>query len=35
MATMHHRYQDWKMQRAKKRFQVYLRKQADRDRTIH
>ena len=35
MATMHHRYQDWKMQRAKKRFQVYLRKRADRDRTIH
>ena len=35
MATMRHRYQDWKMQRAKKRFQVYLRKQADRDRTIH
>lgn len=28
-------YRDWKHARAKKKFQVYLRKQGDRDRTIH
>jgi hypothetical protein len=30
------RYKQWKMERAKRKFQVYLRKQnSDRDRTIH
>lgn len=28
-------YRDWKHARAKKKFQVYLRKQGNRDRTIH
>jgi membrane associated rhomboid family serine protease len=28
-------YRDWRHERAKKKFQVYLRKRQDRDRTIH
>jgi hypothetical protein len=33
--TMGERYRQWKIQRNKKKFQVYLKKQGDRDRWVN
>jgi hypothetical protein len=34
MGTLNDYYRNWKLARAKKKFQVYMRKQ-DRDRRVH